>query len=196
MYRLIETIKIHKNQIFNISYHNKRFNKTRKTLWSLPSDDLGKYIDTSSLNPDILYKCRIIYSKNIESIEYIPYTPKKINTLKIVTDDTINYSYKYEDRSKLQKLYQLRENADDILIIKNGLVTDSLFCNVLFFDGSKYLTPEKPLLEGTTRARLLEEGIIEKANIKEKDIYNFKQISLINAFYEPGEIVIDIRNIY
>ena len=88
----------------------------------------------------------------------------------------------------------LKEN-EDIIIVKNGFVTDSSFSNLIFFDGKEWYTPSTPLLKGTTRARLLNEKKITERVIKIEDIKNYKSISLINAFNEIGDILIDIENV-
>ena len=80
---LLETIKIEGKQASNLTYHQKRLNRSQKALFGLePSIDLASLLHA----PDnSLYRCRILYDTEIRSIEYLPYTPKKIHTLKIVT---------------------------------------------------------------------------------------------------------------
>lgn len=128
-----------------------------------------------------IYKCRIVYSESIEKIEFLPYSFPKINSLNLVEDNTISYAHKYLDRSNLEKLFTLRQGCDDVLIVKNGLITDTSFCNILFFNGKKWLTPERPLLKGTQRQFLLDNEIIETASITPYDLRNFEKARLINA---------------
>jgi 4-amino-4-deoxychorismate lyase len=78
-------------------------------------------------------------------------------------------------------LHKQKGNADDVLIIKNNEVTDTSFANVIFFDGNRWVTPKHPLLPGTQRAFLLENGIISEAVIKFSDIPAFQKIRIINA---------------
>ena len=106
--------------------------------------------------------------------------------MQIVHDYEITYSHKFEDRTKFEK--HLRESkADEILIIKNGLVTDTSFTNIIFSDGTKYFTPSTPLLKGTKRARLIEEGIIQVEEIGLNDIQKFQHFYLINALLDLSE---------
>jgi 4-amino-4-deoxychorismate lyase len=70
------------------------------------------------------------------------------------------------------------------LIIKNELVTDTSIANIAFFDGEKWLTPKKPLLKGTTRARLLENGEIFEADIDVHTLKNYTQVALLNAMID------------
>jgi 4-amino-4-deoxychorismate lyase len=85
--------------------------------------------------------------------------------------------------------------ADEVIIIKNGCVTDTSYTNICFFDGKEWLTPDTPLLQGTMRRYLLDKGVIREVRIRRKDIQYFKKVSLINAMMELGEIIIPIENI-
>ena len=175
---LLETIKIEDGRIYNLSYHQARFDKSRKALWGYTSKvDLSSFIEAPAHG---LYRCRILYNEIIHSIEYIPYIPKEIRRLKIITS-TINYNYKYTNRDALNTLLQKQTDCDEIIIEKNGYLTDTTIANIAFYDGKQWLTPAKPLLEGTMRAKLLDEGVIHKKGIKKEDLKNYSQVALINA---------------
>ncbi|MEG8947587.1 aminotransferase class IV [Rosettibacter firmus] len=184
MCRLIETIKIFDKKLFNIEYHNRRMNNSRKILFGCDDEInlLDKIIIPSYLSNE-LYKCRVIYSKEIESIEFIPYKKKEIYKVKVVENNDIEYEHKYEDRTALTKML-IDSNADEIIIIKNRLITDGSFSNIVLSDGNSYLTPATPLLKGTKRAKLLDEGIIKEDELKEKDLKKFKYIFFINAMLD------------
>jgi len=77
-----------------------------------------------------LVKCRIVYSNDIQEITYTPYQPKSIKSLKLVEDNTIDYHCKYLDRNHINELYTQRGNCDDIIIVKNGMLTDSSYSNI------------------------------------------------------------------
>ena len=179
---LLETIKIQNQKLQSIHWHNQRINQTRRLLFgSIDEWDLSQMIDIPMKLSNAVYKCRITYGLEIEKIEFEPYSPKLIQTLKIVHQNAIDYTFKWADRSELHALYGQKENCDDILIIKNGFVTDTYYCNIAFFDGKNWLTPEKPLLEGTHRAFLLSEGVLQTAKISVKDLTNFQYFKLFNA---------------
>jgi 4-amino-4-deoxychorismate lyase len=72
-----------------------------------------------------LFKCRVTYGPDIESIEFEPYRKRTVRSLKLVVSDEIEYSFKFKDRSALEALFAQRGDCDDIIIVKNGLVTDS-----------------------------------------------------------------------
>ena len=128
-----------------------------------------------------LYRCRITYDEENITVEYIPYTPRAISTLQLIQADTLDYALKYANRKELNTLFAQRESADDILMIKDGLVTDTSIANIAFYDGKQWLTPKHPLLHGTTRARLLNEKKIIEADIKSSDVEQYTEFALMNA---------------
>jgi 4-amino-4-deoxychorismate lyase len=67
--------------------------------------------------------------------------------LQLVTDNEIEYTHKTTDRNALNRLFEQRKKADDIIIVKNGQLTDSLFANLVFESHTGELfTPKNPLL--------------------------------------------------
>jgi 4-amino-4-deoxychorismate lyase len=102
----------------------------------------------------------------------------------LVECNQFDYSYKYENRTFLNQLFQKRGNCDDILIIKNGVVTDSYYANVVFYDGKNWCTPNTPLLPGTQRAKLLQNGKIRETCVTIKSISKYSLIGLINAMQD------------
>ena len=138
----------------------------------------------------------MIYGKFIEKIELLPYEFKKVKSLKIIENDQIDYSFKYENRSMFDNLLAKKENCDDILIINNGRVTDTSYCNVVFSDGEKFLTSSTPLLRGTKREKLIREKIIKEEEITLKDLRLFKKAILINAMIDIDDnIEVSTENI-
>lgn len=205
MFRFIETIKLADGNYKLIDYHDKRMNATIAHFFNI---DCGKSL--ADFLPDVkkyqqgIYKCRVVYSSNTEGIEITPYFKRKIKRLKIVNLDTypflhpgglFDYSFKYEDRSFINSLLKGLDDTTDILIAKNGLITDTSFSNVILFDGKKWITPNAFLLNGVKRRYLLDCGIIEEGMVSVRGLKDFQKISLINAMLEPGDIEIDIKDI-
>lgn len=182
---LIETIKVFDKKLFNINFHNQRFNKTRTELFNsnnfININDVIKFPDNLDKG---LYKCRILYNEKIRNVEFFPYQMKNIKSLKIVFSDNIDYSYKYNDRKEINNLYAKRGNCDDILIVKNSIITDTSFCNIVFYDGKKWVTPSTPLLKGTKREKYLKEKIITESDISVNNLKYFSKAMLINAFFD------------
>jgi len=183
MYQLLETIKIVNGTFQNIEFHNNRFIKSYIELYKKSPDFLliEKVRSINGFSSKGIVKCRFLYNKTDYKFEFTHYKKQKILSLKVIYNNKIDYSLKYVDRSYLNLLLNQKGNCDDILIIKNGFVTDTSFSNILFFDGKNYFTPSTPLLQGTYRAKLLSENkILEKA-IKINDIKNYISFKLINA---------------
>ena len=67
--------------------------------------------------------------------------------------------------------------------------------NVVFGDGSSWITPETFLLPGTKRAFLLSRGDIQECSVRAEDIGKFRFCSLINAMLDPGDVVVRTEDI-
>jgi len=185
---LLETIKIENGKPANLHWHNQRFNKARRDLFSLPEMDLEPLITIPENCQKGIFRCRILYDKTIRKIEFIPHRPRQIQSLQVVHDDSIEYPYKYADRSQLESLYAQRGPADEIIIVKKGLVTDCFIGNLVFSDGQRWWTPDQPLLPGTQRQKLLATGQIHEVRITESDLIHYQEIGIINVFFDPSNM--------
>ncbi len=112
------------------------------------------------------------------------YRPRTIKSLKLVYCDSINYAHKYSDRQLLNDLFEKRANCDDILIVKNGRISDTSFSNIALFDGYSWYTPDSPLLPGTARARMIDSGVLNEIKISDRDLYDFQSFKLINSMLD------------
>lgn len=197
MCQLLETIKCAEGKLENLDYHQARFSLSRKIKFS--DDDeisLKNQIQIPDFAKTGLFRCRVIYGKQIDRIEFVPHVYRSVTTLRLVECDDIDYQFKYSDRKKLEAVFEKRDECDDIIIVKNGWITDSFAANLVFFDGEKWVTPDKPLLAGTQRARLLSEGQITSAGVTKYDLKNFQKAGLINAMNNLGNMpVIEISKI-
>lgn len=164
----LETIKILDGQPFNITYHELRSG----------INNIASYINPPSLG---LYKCRLVYSKDKIDVTYHRYKKKKINSLKLIYDNDIVYSKKSTDREDIDKLFALRDFCDDILIVKNDLLTDTSIANIALFKNGIWYTPKLPLLKGTTRMRLIDNGFLKEIDIKVSEIKSYSKMALLNA---------------
>lgn len=194
---LLETIKCENGVLHHLKWHNARFNRSRKIYFGMNEViDLAKIIEIPEQAKTGLFRCRVTYSAQMEKMEFSTHLYRKIKKLKLVEDNSIDYRFKYADRSHLQLLFEKRGDCDDILIIKNGFITDSYSANPVFFDGKNWWTPDTPLLPGTQRARLLYERKISACRITPDDLSEYKTVHLINAMQDldsfPG---IPIKNI-
>ena len=185
MSRLVESIKIENGKICNLKFSNLRFNNARKQVFGIDTEiDLTDFINVPEIYSKGIAKCRVLYGKEIEAVEFAEYDVNYIHSLKIVYDDTADYTYKWTNRAWLNELLKQKGNCDDILIIKDGYVTDTSRTNIIFNDGKNWVTPTTFLLNGTQRQRLISEGLIEEKEIKINDIGKYKKARVINAFFD------------
>ena len=151
MYPFIETIRIEDGQIYNLDYHTERFNETRAAFWkdSTPLD-LREFISPPTLNG--IHKCRIVYGKKWKKLRMRPIRCDRLSSLHLVVSDTIDYTYKSAHREELNALYAQKGMADDILIVRNGYLTDTSIANVALYDGDTWFTPAHPYSGGRNEA--------------------------------------------
>ena len=161
----IETIRIEDGRIHNLPYHNRRMDDTRRSVLH----------QTGTL--DAAYHIR------------------PVSSLRLVADDEAAYRYKSTDRSVLDRLFACRETEDDVLIVRKGLLTDTSICNIALWNGKQWITPSVPLLAGTKRASLLDQGGIVAGDIRPEDLPGYSRIRLFNAMIEFGEIDLPVDKI-
>lgn len=194
MCRFIETIRIENGKAEHLSLHNRRLNKTRRDVFRCGSPlDLAGFIRADGYTGRT--RCRVTYGEEIETVEYIPYTLRQVNSLQLTASDNIDYTYKSCDRRALTELFEQRAGADDVLIVRRGLLTDTSIANIALWSGSRWETPEAPLLEGTMRAYLLDAGLITPCAIRPQDLPRYTRVRLFNAMISFGEIDFPATNI-
>jgi 4-amino-4-deoxychorismate lyase len=129
-----------------------------------------------------LFKCRMTYAAEVESLEFGRYQRRRIRSLRLVDAGEVSYAHKWLDRSAIKRLLAQRADADDILMVgSDGCITDSSIANIAVYDGECWLTPARPLLAGTCRARLLRLGKLQEAELHPEDLRKFQKIRLFNA---------------
>ena len=91
----------------------------------------------------------------------------------------------------------MKDEDDDILIVKNGLITDSSFCNIIFKNEEGLFTPLNPLLKGTKRQYLLDKNIIKEREIYLQNLNEYNEVILINAMIDiEDNINLKVENIH
>lgn len=190
MCQLLETIKVKRNSFQHVFYHNNRVNNSRKLLFQSKHPwDLSKIIRIPDLDQNTIYRCRFLYAREPDGFEFVPYFKRVVQKLYLLDCGDLEYSFKYSDRSTLEKLRNSVPDPElsDILMVKNGYITDTSFSNIALFDGNKWYTPAKPLLKGTKREYYIDNRIIFKRDIKPADLYNYRKARLINAMFDLDE---------
>ncbi|MEA3290320.1 MAG: aminotransferase class IV [Campylobacterota bacterium] len=169
-----ETIRCDDYEVYNIEYHKKRMSNTVGVNFNLE-----EYI--YPVNEKLL-RCKVIYNSwEILDVQYYAYIPKIQKKFKLIYDDSISYHYKSTNRDQLDKLFENKDDGDDIIIVKNDLLTDTTIANIAVMIDDIWYTPKKPLLYGTTRARLLEEKKIIEKDIDVKILKKADKFAIMNA---------------
>jgi 4-amino-4-deoxychorismate lyase len=182
MSRLIESIYLKDGEFRNLKYHQLRMESSSKELFGVSNKwTLESKLQSSEYPETGLYKVRVIYDTEVKQIEFVPYQTKLVRSLKLVNSDVIRYTHKFENRQTLNELYQQREGCDDIIIVRNGFVTDASYANLIFRKGDEWFTPATFLLAGTMRAFLLGSHKIKSAEIRVEDVVKYESCKLINA---------------
>jgi len=157
--------------------------------------DLNETLKTIPYPVEGLFKCRVVYDSVVRLVEFIPYIRREIHSLRLANTDIESLPYKPEDRSSLNAAFSQRGECDDVLLVKNGLLTDTSCANIALFDGKQWITPRLPLLYGVIRGQLLSEGKLTVKDVKPEDLVNFQLITLFNAMIEYRDIEMDISAI-
>lgn len=179
--KYFETIKCEDFEVFNLDYHQKRVANTIGL-----NINLQEYINPIS---EELLRCKFIYDENgVVDVLYFPYKKREIKSFKIIFDNEIEYSKKYLNRAKLDELYEKRDDCDEVIIIKNEIVTDTTIANIAIFYENFWITSKNCLLGGTTRARLLEEKKLFEKDITLDMLKNASKVALMNAMIGFDEI--------
>ncbi|WP_069637773.1 aminotransferase class IV [Campylobacter pinnipediorum] len=180
---LFETIKLVDHKPQNLKYHISRAkNSIDKTLEFDFEDILEK---TSSEAPLGIVRAKIIYNLEGEFIrsEFYPYKARNFRNFYIVSAN-VDYSRKFLNRSLIDKA---KCNYEEIIIVKDGFVTDTSIANIAIFDNG-WITPKTPLLKGTCRARLIENGFLRQEDISINRLMNTKRFAIMNALIDFYEI--------
>lgn len=193
----LETIKAVDGEIFHISYHQERYENVLKHFGIDKAQNLEKFLSPPKSG---IYRCRLTYdlSKTPHTIDvtYHEYKKREISSLKLIYENDIEYPLKSAYREKLDALYAQKGECDDVLIVKNSLITDTTIANIAFWDSKRWVTPTSPLLKGTTRERLLREGIIFEGNISVEDLEKFSKAALMNAMLDFDIITENIKDFF
>lgn len=189
---LFESIELLDGRFNLLKLHNERFIESRKKIFGCNEEiSLQDYLPTD-IPATGKWKCRVFYNEQITNTDITIYQPRQIITFKFSEAGDFEYPYKYADRTVFDNLLAA-SGADEIIIIKNGYVTDTSYSNLVFFDGTSWITPASPLLPGVRRKALLQKGQIRTGEITLESIRHFKKFALINALNELGEAIYPIE---
>ena len=196
MSRLIETIHLENGKFDRLVYHQQRVDYSLKSVFSASRTfNLDKILNNVAFPKEGLFKCRIVYDNKDHTIAFTPYIIRPIFSLKRVERNFISYPFKFENRAELEEAFNSRQNSDEVLIIKEGKVTDTSYSNIVFKRGAEWITPTSCLLKGTMRQFLLDNGKIKEEEVSVTDINHFDKFKLINAMIGWDGAEINVSNI-
>ncbi len=188
----LETICIRDGYPQHLDWHQRRVDATLNHFFptTQPEENtfhLHEILSSCSIPATGLYRCKIIYDLNSISVEFFPYTPRVIDTLQLIEMPAgYDYSYKFADRTVLEDLFSQRRDADDILLTRDGWITDTSIANIAFRNGDRWYTPSIPLLAGTTWKRLVSSGVLIARPIHQDDLLRFDAFRIFNAMNDWG----------
>ena len=185
MSQFFESICVKDGIAENLAAHQSRVNKTLDAFnVSNYRIELASIVDELTLPTEGLFKLRISYDLNGNyQSAYTAYQYRQIQNFALVDIKGQGYDYKFSNRDWINDALAL-SGKDEIMMHDGGLIKDCSYTNIVFYDGVKWITPAKPLLEGTQRAKLINEGLIQPKALYVQDIPSFKKFKCINAMLD------------
>jgi len=196
MCRFVESIKLKDGVFYRLQLHQQRVNRAFEAFYPTREPiDVVETLFQTVFPQEGVYKCRLVYDSDLQSLDIAPYVRREIRSLKLVETTQESLPYKQEDRTEFNAAFAQRGGCDDVLLVKDGLLTDTSYCNIALYDGENWYTPRTPLLYGVNRMQLLSDGKLMEKDIKASELMNFQYISLFNAMIEFGELQLDVSAI-
>jgi 4-amino-4-deoxychorismate lyase len=178
----LESIKVKGGNYFNLEGHSRRIERTcRNFFGSPPGFSLSLVLPPAP--SEGLFKARVIYSKVLRSVELEPYFFPEIKKAILVRADGVSYPWKYLNRGVFTGL-KANAEADEIIIVKNGLLSDSSRANLVFENSEGLFTPESPLLKGVKREELMGQGRLAARRIGPDQLGLYRKIYFVNAMID------------
>jgi 4-amino-4-deoxychorismate lyase len=181
MSRFLESIAIVDGKIQRLPWHQRRVDRSLQAFYKDATLDLYAAIHEEASQQKGTVKCRVLYDADSCEVQFSNYSPRLVRTLRLIEGNEIDYSFKFSDRRAINRVFDQRGAEDDVLIVKNGRITDSSIANIAFRRDEKWFTPREPLLNGTMREYLLENGALTEEDIGVRDLSSFDGYKLINA---------------
>ena len=182
MSQFFESICVKDGIAENLAAHQSRVNKTLDAFnTSNHSIELASIVDELILPAEGLYKLRISYDLNGNyQSAFTAYQYRQVQNFALVDIKGQGYDYKFSNRDWINEAL-IQSGKDEIMMHDGGLIKDCSYTNIVFYDGVNWYTPSAPLLEGTQRAKLIIEGVIQPKALYVQDIPGFKKFKCINA---------------
>jgi 4-amino-4-deoxychorismate lyase len=144
--------------------------------------DIKEEIDKVELPKEGIYRLRLTYTEDPQTLEVLPYEAQNVQKMKLVDSGEIDYGFKWADRDFFKTILEAHPEADEVIFHKDGIIQDCTIANLAFLKEGIWYTPEAPMHWGTTRARLLVEDEVEETDILVSELDQYERICLINVF--------------
>ena len=180
MYQFLESIRVEGGVLHNLELHQQRVDRAVRAFMPGRKVLLDDVLTEVILPSQGLFKLRLVYGKRIKtSYTVAPYAPPTFEKFIVREVPELSYPHKFLDRRELESFQP--DPQTQVLFTQEGFVTDSIFSNVVFFDGTGWFTPSRYLLGGVMRRRLLLDGAVATQSIHLNDLKGFTHFRLINA---------------
>ncbi|MGM0626210.1 MAG: aminotransferase class IV [Bacteroidota bacterium] len=189
MYRFIESIRIENGEAPLLFWHQKRLTACMRQFFpgigphSLESL-VSRYRDIKQP-----HKLRIVYDRSIREISCTPYYPGRIEKFHLADAGAVSYDWKYADRSIFQEIKKGFPESDELILVKDGLVTDTSYANLAFHRGGYWYTPALPLLRGVRMTYLIKKGMLHPRSIPVDTLRHYDKFCQINAMLPIDETI-------
>lgn len=191
----VESVRISRGRMMLAAFHERRmFDTCMETYGNFNLPPLSA-LEIPDWCRSEEVKMRIVYGKELREVSFMKYERRAVKSLKVVeAGHDVDYHLKYADRSCLERLYALRGECDDILIVRNGKICDTSYTNVILTDGSRMIVPSTFLLPGVMRSWLISEGLagvddLDISSILPDNRWGFTHIMMINAMMPPESAI-------
>ena len=164
----IESMGVFDGKTPLLRFHQARFDHTRLAHFGLQDPvDLQKLIECLVIPSAGIFKIRIIYAQEVQSVTVEPYVNKEIQRFFLKPAGDIDYRFKYADRSWIDKVTSSLPDASEVIFVRDGQISDTSIHNILFYDTEEntWIAPEATLLQGVCLTYLRTQGFVRQRQI-------------------------------
>ena len=180
---MLETLCVQEGVLLDLVWHERRMQESYRTLYGRDCP-YTLSIDEELLPQEEEWRARFLYGREGGEWSFYPYKRLAIKSFALVAADGLDYALKWADRSALEALFAQRGEADEVILVQDGLLTDTSKANIAFLREGRWWTPERPLLWGTCLLRHLEEGRLHPASIGVLDLASYEAMTFFNSFWD------------
>lgn len=191
MFQFFEAICLEKDGFRLLDYHQRRVNSVFSRFYpGYSPHNLARCL-VPVPRVEGRTKCRFLYDEKSFAVSYEAYVMRTVTRVTMV-EAHIHYDVKKTDRSIFENYAKMMAPEEMVVFTEDGYLMDSLFSNVVLFDGKRWITPTTCLLRGVKREYYLETGFITLREVRVSDLPSYTSLGFINAMIDIGELVVPI----